>query len=382
MASTLKYSIQPLDLLAKKADRVRFINLAWKIYQDDSVWVPPFKMSLEGLFNKKHPFYTKAQVQAYILMDDNGQDCGRILAIHNRAHNEFHQEEVGFFGFFECINDPIAADILFQACREWLRSQGLQKMRGPVNPSTNYECGLLVDGFHDSPQIMMTYNPTYYAELFSSVGLSQVKDLYAYTMPTTVVMPEVVQKISKRSETSHKITYRPIDKKRWDQEIDNLIDIYNDAWEKNWGFIPMTDAEFHHTAKDLKSVADPRFILIAEVDKKPAAFLVCLPDYNQVFKQIPNGSLFPTGLFKLLTPKKRINRVRVITLGVKKEYRKIGLEALLYIKIQEEVLKAQGYVESEMSWILEDNLNMTKPLVRMGAKPYKTYRLFEQVIPS
>jgi hypothetical protein len=378
----MKFSLKTLDLLSRKADRSRFISIPWSIYKNDPVWVPPFKMSVDGMFQKKHPFYKKAQIQAFVVIDQAGVDCGRIVAIENNAHNEFHQEKVGFFGFFECIENQEAASLLFNACTDWLKKRGLVKMIGPMNPSTNYECGLLVDGFADSPQIMMTYNPPYYQDLLFKSGLQKVKDLFAYTMPTTVVMPEVVQKISKRTETSHKITYRPIEKKHWDREIDNLIEIYNNAWEKNWGFIPMSDEEFHHTAKDLKSVADPRFILIAEVDKVPAAFLVCLPDYNQVFKQIPNGSLFPTGLFKLLTPKKRINRVRVITLGVKKAYRKIGLEALLYIKIQEEVLKAGGYVESEMSWVLEDNLNMTKPLVRMGARAYKTYRLFEQDLNS
>jgi hypothetical protein len=378
----MSITIRERDVLHSRSHRREFINFPWKLYGQDSHWVPPLKLSLEGLLKPTHPFFAQARIKAFMSYDDNGKATGRIMAIINPAHNAFHEDQVGFFGFFESINDLATASALTKAAQDYLREQGCTEMIGPVNPSTNYECGLLIRGFEDSPQIMMTYNPTYYPELFGKLGFAKAKDILAYCMPTTITMPEVVQKIAKRTEASHKITYRPINIKDWDREIDHIIDIYNDAWEKNWGFIPMDPVEFHHTAKDLKSIADPRFILIAEVDQKPAAFLVCLPDYNQVFKQIPNGSLFPTGLYKLLTAKKRINRVRVITLGVKKEFRKIGLEALLYIKIQEEVLKAGHYTESEMSWILEDNLNMNKPLQRMGAEPYKTYRLYSVPLQS
>lgn len=370
------FTLKKRDVLGSRVHRNQFINLPWSLYKDEPHWVPPFKMSLKGLLNAKHPFYKKARIQAFIVIDESRRPVGRIMAIINHAHNEFHRDKTGFFGFFECINDLKVATLLLDAAKGYLIDHGLDEMVGPVNPSTNYECGMLIQGFDDPPQLMMTYNPKYYPELLGKYGLGKAKDILAYSMPTTITMPEVVQKIAKRTETSHKITYRSINTKNWDREIDHIIDIYNDAWEKNWGFIPMEDEEFHHTAKDLKSIADPRFILIAEVGGAPAAFLVCLPDYNQVFKEIKNGGLFPTGLFKLLTAKKRINRVRVITLGVKKEFRKIGLEALLYMKIQEEVLKAGGYVESEMSWILEDNINMNRPLVRMGADPYKTYRLY------
>lgn len=370
--------IQAIDVLGNKKDRQRFIEFPWSVYKNDPNWVPPLKLAVSEMFKPTHPFYERGEIQAFLVSDNQtGETLGRIAAIYNPVHNDFHQDLIGFFGFYEASENPEVTELLFQASRKYLIEKGCTEILGPVNLSTNYECGMLVEGFDDPPQIMMTYNPKYYDRLVVSQNLTKAKDIIAYKMPTTVQMPEVIQRISKRAEKSHQITYRPINKKKWDQEIDLLLEIYNDAWEKNWGFIPMSKEEFRHMAQELKTVANPRFILIAEVAGEAAGFLVCLPDYNQVFKQIPNGSLFPSGLFKLLTPKKRINRVRVITLGIKKKFRMIGLESLLYIKIQEEVLQAGTYTESEMSWILEDNLNMNKPLIRMGADPYKRYRLYK-----
>lgn len=379
----MAYQLKERDLLHNKSHRKQFIQLAFDLNRDQANWVGQPKMSQEALFDPKHPFFETSHLKAWILVDQQTQrPVGRIAAIVNLAHNQFHQDKVGFFGLFECINDLTAAGLLIKAAEDYLKAEGRTSMLGPMNPSTNYECGLLIQGFDDPPQMMMTYNPPYYAELLGKLNFSKAKDLLAYSMPTTIEMPEVVKRIAERTETSHKITYRPINKSDWVNEVDRLIDIYNDAWEKNWGFVPMSRAEFQHMAKDLKMIADPRFILIAEVGGVPAAFLVCLPDYNQIFRTMRDGRLFPTGIFKLLFHRKRIDRVRVITLGVKKAYRKIGLEALLYIKIQEEVLKAGHYRESEMSWILEDNLNMNKPLQRMGAQAYKTYRLYERAIPQ
>lgn len=250
-------------------------------------------------------------------------------------------------------------------------------MRGPANPSTNYAVGTLIKGFDDDPQVMMTYNNPYHQVLTESLGYSKSKDLIAYQLDLNFQMPEVIEKISARAEKSNKITYRKVNMKKWKEETDILWDIYNDAWEKNWGFIPMLKEEWEHTCKDMKSIVDPNLLLICEVAGKPAGFILALPDINQAFKQVPNGKLLPFGIFKLLNAKKYMTRMRVLTMGVKSNYRKLGLESILYTKTKQLGLDA-GYNEVEMSWILEDNLNMNKPLLRMGAKPYKTYRIFSK----
>lgn len=354
----------------------KFINLPWKVYKEDNTWVPPLKIAVKDLFSPKHPFHETSKVKIFVA-EKAGEIKGRIVTIINEAHNKYWEEKIGFWGFFETVNDENVASSLLTFAENWLRSQGMKKVRGPVNPSTNYECGLLVKGHDDSPQIMMTYNPEYYQTLIEKQGYEKAKDLLAYQINLDFQMPEKILSASRRVEKSNRITYRSLNKKNWDHEVQTMLKIYNSAWEKNWGFIPMSEKEFIHTANDLKQVVDEKLIMYALVNGEEAGFIVVLPDYNQVFKRIPNGRLFPTGIFKLLTGKRHIKRVRVITMGVKEQYRKLGLASLLYHKMHEN-LKEIGYKEAEMSWILEDNLNMNKPLQVMGAKPYKTYRIFEK----
>ncbi len=356
----------------------RFINIPWLIYKNDPMWVAPLKMAVHDLFKPSHPFYETGTVASWLAVRD-GKDVGRISAIECQAHNQFHDEKTGFFGFFEAV-DQTVADKLFNTAEEWLKGRGLVQVRGPFSPSTNYECGLLVDGFDDPPQIMMPYNRVDYATMIEARGYAKAKDLLAYQADTNFQMPEVIKKIAQRTEKRSKITYRTISKKTWARDVEQMLEIYNDAWEKNWGFIPMTEKEFRHTAKDLKTVVDERLVLFADVDGEPAGFIVTLPDFNQVLKDIPNGKLLPFGIFKLLTGMKKINRVRVITLGVKAKYRNIGLGPLLYQKAQDIVVNQTNYKEVEMSWVLEDNKDMNKPIVMMGAKPYKRYRLFEKTL--
>lgn len=353
-----------------------FVNLPYKLYAKDPNWVPPLKMAVKDLLSPKHPFYRSGEMKKWLAMQ-GGKFVGRIAGIINHEHNEFHEEKVGFFGFFECSENMDIAEGLFIKAENWLRSKGMLAVRGPMNPSTNYEVGTLVKGFDDPPQIMMTYNPPYYTKLIENLGYGKSKDLFAYMLPGDSKLPEKIQRISDRVAKSNKITWRNLNKKYWDREVDLMLEIYNDAWEKNWGFVPMSEEEFRHTANDLKQVADENLIFFVEVAGDPAGFLVALPDYNQVFKQIPNGKLFPTGIFKLLTAKKRIDRIRIITMGVKKRYRNLGLAALMYNRIFT-ISNEQGWREGEMSWVLEDNVEMVKPLKIMGAEQYKTYRIYEK----
>jgi hypothetical protein len=364
--------------LSFKKDLKEFIELPWSIYKNDSNWVPPLKMALKDVLNlNKHPFYQTSKIKTWVA-EKNGAVVGRIMAINNEAYNSYQKTKVGHFGFFESIDDQEVANKLLSTAESYLKSEGLTSVQGPMNPGTNYECGLLVNGFEDDPQIMMTYNPRYYQPQIENHGYRKAMDLLAYNINADFTLPDIILRIAERTEKKAKITFRNISKKNWVSEIETLFDIYNSAWEANWGFVPMTKEEFFHTAKDLKSIVDENLVQIAEVDGVPAGFILTLPDLNQVFKEIPSGNLFPTGIFKLISPKKYINRVRVITMGIKKQYRRMGIETLLYKYNQIEILKNPKIKNIEMSWILENNLEMNKPLITMGAKAYKTYRIYEK----
>jgi hypothetical protein len=366
-----------LDVLNNKKDRKKFVNLPWDLYKDIPSWVPPLKIAVSEMLMPKHPFYAKGSLKAWMIEKD-GKLIGRIAAILNPAHNEFHDENCGFYGFFEAIDDKEVFKVLFDTAQAWLKEQGMSEMRGPMNLSTNYECGTLVDGFQDPPQIMMLYNQEYHDKNKQELGLTKEMDLIAYNIDAEFEMPSIFKRISARMEKSNRITYRTINKKNWANEVKLMFEIYNSAWEKNWGFVPMGWDEFNATAKELKQVVDENLILFAEVNGEAAGFIVALPDFHQVFARIPDGKLLPFGIFKLLTGEKHVNRVRVITMGIKEEYRKLGLASLLYYKTHENIKNVGKYKEIEMSWILENNKDMNKPLITMGADPYKKYRIYSK----
>ncbi len=372
-------TIREINLSYKK-DLKEFIELPWSIYKNDPHWVPPLKMAVKDLLNQnKHPFYQTATAKAW-LAELDGKIVGRIMAIHNHAYNKYQNSKLGFFGFYEAINNDEVSSLLFNTAAASLKSEGLTAMQGPMNPGTNYECGLLVDKYDDAPQVMMTYNPSYYAIQFESFGFAKAMDLLAYNVDAHFTMPKIIMDIAERTEKKSKVTFRTLNLKKWNEELEIMFDIYNSAWESNWGFVPMTKDEFFHTAKDLKSIVNPELVHFALVDGKVAGFILTLPDLNQVFKQIPSGNLSLGAIYKILTAKKRMTRVRVITMGIKKEYRKIGLETLLY-KHNHIAIKKNPLIKNiEMSWILENNLEMNKPLIRMGGEAYKRYRLYEKSI--
>lgn len=368
--------------LSNKKERTRFIDLQWDIYKSSLHWVPQLKMALNDLLNPiTHPFYQTARVKAFIAVDQQGKDVGRVLAIINDTKNKLNNTTLGAFGFFESIDSIEVSHSLLKRAETWLANNGMTAIEGPLNPSTNYDCGLLINHFDDPPQIMMPYNPPYYERLIADFGFAKSMDLLAYRINADFKMPEIITRIAERLEKKSNITFRTLNLKKWNEELENMFEIYNSAWEANWGFVPMTKKEFEHTAKELKSVVNPNLVHFVEVNGNVAGFILTLPDLNQVFKAIPDGKLFPTGVFKILFQKnKYINRARIITMGVKKEYRKIGLETLLYKHNHQELQKTGKFKEFEMSWILETNLEMNKPLITMGATAYKTYRLFEKKI--
>ena len=368
-----------------RRDLARFIDVPWKLFDRRRfpAWVPPLRLTVkDALDTKNNPFYQNADRELFLATRD-GQPVGRIAAIENRAHNRFHEDKVGFFGFFECADDQEAADALFAAAEGWLKTRGLDTMRGPMNPSTNQECGLLIEGFDVHPVFMTNWNPAYFLPLMDRAGFVKAKDLYGYwyqaSGPDKLTLPPRVAALARRAVTESGVTFRDIDIGRFDTEVDVLWDIYNSAWEKNWGFVPMTRAEFVHTARDLKPLVDPRLAFVAEVEGKPAGVMVNLLDYAHAQVEIGNGRLFPFGFLKLLAARRKLKSGRMMVLGIKAEHR---TRSILPLFIHELVRRAEAMdaVGGEASWILEDNLQMVRTMELVGAPLYRKWRIYDRPI--
>lgn len=311
-----------------------------------------------------------------------GRVVGRIMALINHAHNEFHNERAGCFGFFEVENDPAAAQVLLETARDWVRSRGAEVIRGPVNPSTNYECGLLVEGFDLDPTVMMPYNPPYYSELIEASGFRKAMDLYAYDIAAKYfIVSEKLTHVAERLKTKDRIKVRTVNMKDFKNEVEVIREIYNDAWSNNWGFVPVSEAEFEHLAKDLKQLVDARVVMIAQREvegsakPRPVGFFLAVPDINRALKKI-NGRLLPFGLIKLLWHSRKIDFIRIITMGVVREYQSMGLGAVFLDEIYRRA-PASGYPEGEMGWVLENNVMMNRAASLIGGRRTKTYRIYE-----
>ena len=358
-----------------------FIQLPWRINAGDPQWVPPLRSVQRTLFDRaKHPFHQHAEV-AYFLAERAGAAVGRICAIVNRLHNDFHDQRTGFWGFFECEDDPATAAALLQAAERWLRERGMARMRGPTNFSTNEEGaspGILLEGFDFRPLILMSHNPPYYGRLVEAAGHEKAADLLAYRFTDRSPPPRVVrgvERILKRSD----VKIRGVKLKHFEREIAIIKDVYNSAWQRNWGFVPMTDAEFEHMARDLRPIVDPDLALIAEAGGEPVGFCLALPDFNHALAEVPDGRLFPFGFLRLLWAKRGIHGMRVITLGLKPGHQHQGLGAALYLRAWQTGAE-KGFDYAEASWILEDNVEMRRPLETAGASLYKRYRIYEKAL--
>jgi GNAT superfamily N-acetyltransferase len=353
-----------------------FVEFPYSLYRGDPYWVPPLRIAVKELLDrKKHPFYANAEAEFFLAKRD-GRVAGRIAAIFDRAHNKFHEESAGFFGFFESIDDVETARALLSRARQWCADRGAKFLRGPVNPSMNYECGMLVDGFDSSPMIMMTYNPRYYPALMEQAGLTKAKDLNAYVNRAAAVDLEKIGRVADRKLAKSGVTVRPINMKDFDGEVGRIWDVYNSAWERNWGFVPMTREEFFLMGKEMKQILKAELVLIGEKAGKAVGFALALPDINFALKPA-GGSLLPTGLLKILYYQRLIKSLRVLALGVVEEYRTSGVAAAFYATLVRTARKLGYDGDCEMSWILEDNVLMTRSLEVMGAKHYKTYRIYE-----
>ncbi len=363
-----------------KKQLATFIDFPHDLYAGDPNYVPELHIAQRDILTPgKHPFYEHSSLQCFLAIDENNKIKGRIAVILNNNHNAFNHTNDGFFGFFDCVDDENVAKALFEAAYQWLNAKGVVTIVGPANPSTNETVGLLIDGFNEPPVAMMTYNKPYYANLIEKNGFHKKVDLYAYDIRTDTVSDRALklqEALMKRLEQKH-ITIRPINVKDFKNEVGKAREIYNAAWDKNLGFVPMTENEFNYMAKDMKNILNPDFCLVAEYEGKMVGFALAIPDINQILIKIKRGRLLPTGIFKLLFGLKKINYYRVIILGVIEEYRRMGIEACFYAKIIKKGidLKAKG---AEASWILETNDMMNKALQNINGKVYKTYRIYEK----
>jgi hypothetical protein len=357
----------------------RFLEVSYEIYRDDRYWVAPLLMDLKKVFTDANPFFEHAAMQLWVATK-GGRDVGRIAGIIDEHHHLRAKVPAAFFGFYESIDDREVSHGLFEAVSAWAAKKNLQRVLGPMNPTTNDECGLLVDGFDSSPVFMMPYNPRYYVPLVEAEGYHKAKDLLAFHMDLAKIpMERLIRIAEKVKRRNPEITLRPITKKSLDQDLVKVKEIYNAAWEDNWGFVPMTDAEMDFMAERLKPLLMEGLIWLAETSSEPAGFLLAMPDYNIALKPLAGRLLTPKllGFIPYVLGWKRPPRTRVLTLGVKAKYRARGLESAMLIEGLKVGIKA-GVTESEASWILEDNVMMCRMLEAIGGRVYKTYRIYER----
>ena len=374
-------TVEIISLTRQPRDVSRFLNFAYSIYGDDPNWVAPLLMDVKKVFSDANPMFQHAEMQLWMARRD-GRDVGRIAGIIERHHNEFHGERTAFFGFFECVDDPDVSAKLFETVSAWAKQKGMTRILGPMNPTTNDECGLLVDGYDSPPVIMMTYNPRYYATLIEGAGCTKAKDLLAFGFDIANGPKERFSRfMGKFRKREPDIRILPIAKKTLTAQLAKVKAVYNTAWEKNWGFVPMTDAEIDFMAARLKPLLTDGLAFVAETPQEPVGFVLALPDFNEAFKPM-KGKLLSPGIFTALpyllgwkVPK----YLRCLTLGVTAKYRGRGIEAAMLAEALDASLRL-GIQRGEASWILEDNTAVQRVIAMFGGEVYKTYRVYERAV--
>jgi GNAT superfamily N-acetyltransferase len=371
--------IELVALPRTSSNILRFLKVSYAIYNGDPHWVAPLLLDLRKVFTEENPLFEHAQMQLWVARH-NGRDVGRIAGIIDQFHNRNGEEPAAFYGFYESADNPQVSRRLFGAVQDWARQQGMKRLLGPMNPTTNDECGLLVEGFDSSPVFMMTYNPRYYVTQTEQAGFQKAKDLLAFHIDLAKIPMERLIRIgTKVKERNAKLAFRPVRRKTLQADIGKIKEIYNAAWEANWGFVPMTDAEVDFMAARLKPLLMEGLIWLAEAGDEPVGFLLAMPDYNVALKPL-RGRLFTPrflGFLPYALGWKCPRRTRVLTLGVKANYRSRGLESAMLIEGLRVGMEA-GVTESEASWILEDNLMMRRVLEAIGGRIYKRYRIYER----
>jgi len=365
-----------------RRERRQFLEFPWQLYRDDPNWICPLRRNQEELAGfRRHPFYDDAEAQTF-LVTRRDRVCGRIAAVINHDHNRRYRERRGFFGFFESENDPAIAQALFAAVRGWLAARRIEHLRGPMNPSYNYEMGLLIDGFERPPTFMMTYNPPYYRELVEACGFYKAKDLYAYSADVSQVgsiegkLPALVDEIVRQFDVS----LRRLDTARFDDDVRTFLETYNAANTEQFGFVPLSRAEMEHMAAAMRHLVVPELTSVAEVDGRAVGTVLGMLDYNPRIKAI-DGRLLPTGFVRLLWNRRAIKRARIIAAQVLPEYQRGGLAIAMMARMLPECLD-YGLVEAEFSWVMEDNLLSRGTIERAGGTIAKIYRLYDDTPPA
>lgn len=360
-----------------RRQRRQFLHLPWTIYRGDPNWIPPIRIDQKQRVGfAYHPFYENAKGQTFLAYR-SGQPVGRILALVNHAHNHRFKATDGFFGFFETVDDPAIADGLLAAARTWLASHGMTTMRGPLNPSINYDIGLLIDGFDSPPCIMMTYNPPYYARLIEQAGYIKLKDAYAFWGHAGMLksLDKKLEFVAKNVVERFNITMRQMNRSCFQEEVRMFLNVYNRALVGMWGFVPLSENEVKHIASTLKYLIVPELTAIAEIDGKAVGAMLAIPDYNPRIKK-SNGHLFPWGFVRLLWNRNAIMKVRAISTNVVPEYQQWGI-GLALLALLEKQVQRWGIDEAEFSWVLEDNHLSRSSLEHGGAILQKTYRIYQ-----
>jgi hypothetical protein len=376
MTGSVPVSIRPIEL-GNRRQLKAFIKFPWNIYRDNPYWVPPLIFDQLQFFTPaRNPYLSHSTAQLFMAFRGDAP-VGRISAHENNQHTRVHDDGAGFFGFFECIDDQVAANALFDAASTWLWERGLKTLRGPVSFSMNHEVGLLLDAFDEPPLIRMTYNPPYYAGLIEGYGMQKIQDLYAYVMFESEEMPEWLHGLSDRVLEDPKLVVRTMDLRDFKNEMERIRKIYAEAWSENWGAVPPTEEEFDRIVGELKLIYDKDLFFIAEYDGEPAGMSLVLPDMNQALKRA-NGRLFPLGLLKILWYRRKINAWRMPILGVRREHRMRGIEVALCCRTYDVAKRNRNYRKGEMSWLLESNTAANAVLKRLGARRAKTYRIYEK----
>ena len=362
-------------LVTDAGERKEFLKFPYRLYRDHKLWIPPLMMEQKKLVDTaKNPFYESADTALFVATR-NGTTAGRIAAIHNKAYNEHHGTNIGFFGFFDCIDDQKVCDLLVKAVGDWFSERGISEVLGPTSPGMMDVIGVLVDGFEHEPGLLMAYNFPYYDTLLKNAGMGKAMDLLAYRVTKqTVTLDRMARAADIVRSRIPNLTIREINLKDFDREVAVIRHIFNRAWANNWGFVPLSESQFRYLGKDLKSIIDTNFAHVAEVDGIPVAFSVALPDLNQALKHI-NGKLAPFGILKLLYYARKIHQIRTALMGVIPEFQGKGIDALLHKQTIENGL-TKNYDSAELSWILESNVDMIRVAERIGAFVEKRYRMY------
>lgn len=370
-----------IALSNQPGDLKRFARVSYALYRDDPFWVAPLEQDLLDLLGPRNPFFENAEMSLWVISQD-GRDIGRIAGIIDRQHNERQGERTAYFGFFECINSQQAAQALFDTVEAWAAEKGMDRLLGPMNPSANHECGLLVDGFDSSPVLMMPYNPRYYEGLFTRAGFTKAKDLLAFNIELARCRVDRVARVVARfRREGQTITIRPLRRKTLSQELPRIKEIYNEAWNRNWGFSPMTEGEVDFLAARLKPLLTEGLAWIADAGDEPVGFLLALPDFNPVLKRLRGRLLTPAllGCIPYFLGWKFPPMARVVALGVKDQFRGRGVEAAM-MEEGLKVAKRIGFKAAEASWVLEDNVRSRRTIEIFGGYQYKTYRLYQREV--